>query len=239
QGMADLEAIDHPAFRVVGTVLARQEVAGGQLTTPEVVGIVLTVLALQERVGTLAVQRERAVDPEELQPGPDVAFGIRDRSRVDAAPAGVVEERPLAVPDLVVEGVVVEVAIPDRAAQVDHVAAVLRPVQKRVVAPTGEGVALIGLLIARVLPEQAGIEAPVRAAHPAADTELAREPERVDDRGALHEREEQAVGGPLERVEDLVLAYTHMRGLHELAAVLDVGVFQVEIVVGEVSFYLV
>src|SRR4029453_18909341 len=194
QGMADLEAIDHPAFRVVGTVLARQEVAGGQLTTPEVVGIVLTVLALQERVRCLAMQRERAVDPEELQPGPDVALGIRNRSRVDAAPAFGVEERPPAVPDLAVEGVVVEVAIADRAAQVDHVAAVLRPVQERVMTPSGEREALVGLLVARVLSEQAGNEAPVRAGDTAADTELAGEPEGVDDRGALHEGEEQTVG---------------------------------------------
>jgi hypothetical protein len=49
----------------------------------------------------------------------------------------------------------------------------------------GERVAFIILLLARVLAEQAGVDAPVVAADAAAETQLIVELERVVDRGPL------------------------------------------------------
>jgi hypothetical protein len=55
QGLLDLDALEHPAVRVVGPVLAGQEVAGAEIAAPQVVGVILAVLALQERVRELAL----------------------------------------------------------------------------------------------------------------------------------------------------------------------------------------
>jgi hypothetical protein len=112
---------------------------------------------------------------------------------------------------------------------VDRAAAVLWTVQESVVTTAGERVALVVVLVACVLAEQAGVNAPVLTAHAAAQTNLTGEPEGVDDRGAFHELDEQSVGQPLERVGDLVLTDADVRGLHELAVILDVGVLDVDL----------
>jgi hypothetical protein len=107
------------------------------------------------------------------------------------------------------------------------------------VTASGERVALVVLLVARVLAEQAAVDAPVLTADAAAQTDLVVELERVDDRGLLHERGEQIAAHLLERVRGLVLADADVGGLQELAAVLDVGILDVDGAVGEVGLKLV
>jgi hypothetical protein len=70
---------------------------------------------------------------------------------------------------------------------VNHFAAVVATVlwvgKESVVTPPGERIALVVLLVACVLAEQAAVDTPILTARAAAQTDLIVELERVDDRG--------------------------------------------------------
>jgi hypothetical protein len=107
------------------------------------------------------------------------------------------------------------------------------------VTPSGERVSLVVVHIRSVLTEQAGVDAPVVAAHTAAQPELIVELESINDRGAFHERDESATGQLLERVRGLVLTDADIGGVDVFAVILDIGVLDVDPAVGEVSLKLV